>query len=101
MPFRATFRLSLTALATTVILAGCSGSHPPVTPAIKVVADPSILAIARQAKPGILGAAVLNLRTRQISSVNGDVPLPLQSVFKLPLGIYVMHLAERGKLSLD
>jgi beta-lactamase class A len=47
-----------------------------------------------------LGAAVLNLKTREISSVNGDVPLPLQSVFKLPLGIYVMHLAEQGKLAL-
>ena len=101
MPFRAAYQLSLTALATTLSLAGCSGSRAPATAAIKGAADPSLLAVAGQAKPAILGAAVLNLRTRQISSVNGDVPLPLQSVFKLPLGIYVMHLAERGKLSLD
>jgi beta-lactamase class A len=101
MPFRAAFRLCLPALAATAILASCSGSHPPETPAIKVVADPSLLAVANQAKPGILGAAVLNLKTHQLSSVNGDMPLPLQSVFKLPLGIYVMHLAQQGKIALD
>ncbi len=27
--------------------------------------------------------------------------MPMQSVFKLPLSIYVMHLAEQGKFSLD
>ena len=57
--------------------------------------------LAEQATPGILGAAVLDLQTGALSSVNGNTPLPLQSVFKLPLGIYVMHLAETGEISLE
>ena len=66
--------------------------------------DPTTQALeklAEQATPGILGAAVLDLQTGALSSVNGNTPLPLQSVFKLPLSIYVMHLAETGVISLE
>ena len=52
--------------------------------------DPTTQALeklAEQATPGILGAAVLDLQTGALSSVNGNTPLPLQSVFKLPLSI--------------
>lgn len=57
--------------------------------------------VAERARPGVLGAAVLDLRTGKIASVSGNTPFPLQSVFKLPLGIYVMKLAETGAMSLD
>ncbi|WP_419807160.1 class A beta-lactamase [Terriglobus sp.] len=32
---------------------------------------------------------------------DADAHPPMQSVFKLPLGIYVLHLVEQGKLQLD
>lgn len=64
-------------------------------------AAPVLDQLAEQAKPGTLGAAILDLQTGEMQGVNADKPMPMQSVFKLPLGIYVMHLADQGRLSLE
>lgn len=101
LSFRLTMLPPLALVVATVQVVGCSGIQTRPVVAKEDLTTPALQQLAARAKPGILGAAVLNLRTGQISSVNGNVPLPLQSVFKLPLGIYVMHLAEKGELSLE
>ncbi|HWH16783.1 MAG TPA: serine hydrolase, partial [Allosphingosinicella sp.] len=57
--------------------------------------------LAEGVQPGTLGAAILDLRTGQMQGVNADQPMPMQSVFKLPLGIFVFHQAAEGALSLN
>jgi len=44
---------------------------------------------------------MLDLATNQARGVNIDKPLPMQSVFKLPLAIHILALADEGKLALD
>lgn len=80
---------------------GCSSKQVGVVGSGQDAVTPALQQLAERAEPGVLGGAVLDLRTGQVWSVNGNVPQPLQSVFKLPLAIYVMHLAEKGVLSLD
>lgn len=81
-------------------LAGCSGKAPPPEAPVDTV-TPALEALATNAEPGVLGAAVLDLRTQQFWGLNADDPRPLQSVFKLPLGIFVFHKAAEGAFSLD
>ncbi len=62
---------------------------------------PALEQLAQRAKHGTLGVLMLDLATNEGRGVNIDTPLPMQSVFKLPLGIFVLALADQGKLSLD
>jgi beta-lactamase class A len=50
---------------------------------------------------GDVGVAVIHVETGQTAAIEGDKPLPLYSVFKLPLGITVLRQVEANKLSLD
>jgi beta-lactamase class A len=82
--------------------AACSKEEAP--PPAAAAADsitPALEQLAERAKPGTLGVLMLDLATNQGRGVNIDKPLPMQSVFKLPLGIFVFALADQGKLSLD
>ena len=73
---------------------GCAGFETNSESARNGSTTHALRRVAERAKPGILGAAVLDMQTGRMSSVNGNTALPLQSVFKLPLAIYAMHLAE-------
>ena len=81
-------------------LVACGSETPPPTPPADTV-TPALEALAKQAEPGILGAAILDLGTGEMKGVNADEPMPMQSVFKLPLAIVVLDLVDKGKLSLD
>ncbi|PWG03573.1 class A beta-lactamase [Sphingosinicella humi] len=81
-------------------LAACGSEAPPPAPPADTV-TPALEALASRAEPGQLGAAVLDLGTGEMKGVNADKPMPMQSVFKLPLAIVVLDLADKGKLSLD
>ena len=81
-------------------LAACSSEAPPPPPPADTVTPP-LERLAKKAEPGLLGAAILDLATGEMRGVNGDKPMPMQSVFKLPLAIVVMDAADKGKLSLD
>lgn len=59
-----------------------------------------IVAIEKKAQ-GRLGVALLDLRDRAIWSHRGAERFPMQSVFKLPLGITALQAVEAGKLSLE
>jgi beta-lactamase class A len=50
---------------------------------------------------GIVGFATLGLDFVDSSTVNGTKLLPMQSVYKFPLAIYVLKLVEDGKLTLQ
>jgi beta-lactamase class A len=50
---------------------------------------------------GRCGVAVTHVETGRGAAVGGDTPLPLYSVFKLPLAVAVLKEVEAGRLSLD
>lgn len=54
-----------------------------------------------QAAQGKVGVAVMNLESGDTVSLNGTVRFPMQSVFKFPIAMAVLHEVDRGKLSLD
>lgn len=53
------------------------------------------------AAQGNVGIGVLDLNTGESWFHNGNQPFPMQSVFKLPVGIVVLKLVDEGKVSLD
>lgn len=52
-------------------------------------------------KNATVGIAIQNLDSGDTLSINGNRRFPMQSVYKLHLGIYAMYLVDKGKLSLD
>src|SRR5205085_6983508 len=56
--------------------------------------------IAREAK-GRVGAAVLIVETGETVAVHGDEQFPMQSVYKLPIGMATLREVERGRLKLE
>lgn len=66
----------------------------------KAKLDAEIPGIERQTG-GKLGVALIDLKDRKSWSHRGKEPFPLQSVFKLPLGIAVLQAVEAGKFKLD
>ncbi len=79
----------------TVLAAGCTGKKPGGLKSglLDVFAD--------KVRSGELGAAVLDLETGDTVGLNGTGRYPMQSVFKFPLAMAVLHEVDRGKLSLD
>ncbi|HEV7499245.1 MAG TPA: class A beta-lactamase [Vicinamibacteria bacterium] len=59
-----------------------------------------LAAIAKDAD-GRLGAAVLVVETGETVSVHGDGHFPMQSVYKAPIGMAVLHEVDEGHLQLD
>lgn len=50
---------------------------------------------------GQFGVAAIHVETGRSVSLQGDVPLPLYSVFKLPLAVTVLKEVEENRLRLD
>lgn len=50
---------------------------------------------------GPVGAAVVLLEGGDAVAVNGAQKFPMHSVYKLPIGMYVLHQIDQGKLTLD
>jgi beta-lactamase class A len=50
---------------------------------------------------GTVGAAILQLSSGAIVSMNGDEPFPLASVCKIPIAMNILALVDEGKLALD
>jgi beta-lactamase class A len=50
---------------------------------------------------GRVGVAVIHVESGRAAAVGGETPLPLYSVFKLPLAIAVLKEVEEGRLRLD
>jgi beta-lactamase class A len=60
-----------------------------------------ITAIAARAAPARLTVAFMDLENAEVWSHYGDTPMPMQSVFKAPLGAAVLSEVDAGRLSLD
>jgi beta-lactamase class A len=56
--------------------------------------------IARSAR-GTVGVAAIHVETGRTIEVQGRRPLPLYSVFKLPLAVVILNAVEEGRLKLD
>jgi beta-lactamase class A len=56
--------------------------------------------IVEQAE-GRVGVAVINMKTRDTLTVNGRGEFPMQSVFKFPLALAILHQVDNGTFSLD
>jgi len=82
-------------------LLACAKEDAPPPAAAADTITPALEQLAERAKPGTLGVLMLDLNTNKGRGVNIDTPLPMQSVFKLPLGIFVLHKLDRGEISLD
>jgi beta-lactamase class A len=50
---------------------------------------------------GTLGAAAILVETGEHAALHGDAHFPMQSVYKAPIGMAVLHLVDEGKLLLD
>ena len=50
---------------------------------------------------GKIGVAVLGLENNDTLLINGNDKFPMQSVFKFPLALAVLHQVDEGKLSLE
>jgi beta-lactamase class A len=48
-----------------------------------------------------VGLSVIELETNDTLSINNQIHFPMQSVFKLPLSLTVLHLAEKRKISMQ
>jgi len=59
-----------------------------------------VAAIAADVK-GTVGVAMKVLETGDTFSYNGNAHLPMQSTFKFPLAMYILHQVDSGKLSLQ
>lgn len=57
-------------------------------------------AIAERARPGILGAGMVNLESGEAWSFNGERRFPMQSVFKLVLAVAALAEVDAGRLTL-
>jgi beta-lactamase class A len=80
-------------------IAGCSSHSAPRASADTIT--PKLEALAAKARPGTLAVLMLDLRTSDARGVNVDTPMPMQSVFKLPLAIVVLDAVDKQRLALD
>jgi beta-lactamase class A len=86
-----------------IIVLGCllAGllSAGPVRSQTEALKD-SLVRISADAR-GTVGISLLPIESGKALSINGSLHLPMQSVFKFPLGICVLDQVDKGKLSLD
>jgi beta-lactamase class A len=61
---------------------------------------PEFETIARKAR-GRVGSAVMLLETGETAGSRAGERFPMQSVFKLPIAIAVLHAVDQGKISLE
>lgn len=54
-----------------------------------------------ESKKATVGVSIWAQDGKRIISVNGDTPLPMQSVFKYHLAVAVLHQVDQGKWSLE
>lgn len=93
----------LTCLVSALWLAAC-GPQPSteLDPRFDMPAmNREIAAVIERAAPARLTVAFMDLENAEVWSRNGDTPMPMQSVFKAPLGAAVLAEADAGRLSLD
>jgi beta-lactamase class A len=112
----ATVLLALAALSATACNKAPSNASPAPASAPIVLASPTPALFTRgeaevlleqrlssicERAQGVVAVAVIHVEKRRIASINGNAPLLLYSVFKLPLAIAVLKEVEANRLKLD
>ena len=93
--------LALGLLGGALALGGCERPHPaPPPPPAESTLQPRLSAIAHEAD-GTVAVSVVHLRTGARASVNGDLRLPMMSVFKLPLAVVTLAAVDAGQWKMD
>jgi imidazolonepropionase-like amidohydrolase len=69
-------------------------------PTAAAALEPALAQIAKGA-PGILGVRVQIAESGEGAGVNADDWFPMMSVYKLPIAIHALRLAERGRVSVS
>jgi beta-lactamase class A len=98
-----TSRRVLTCLVSALWLAACGPQRSTeLDPRFDMPAmNREIGAIVERAAPARLTVAFMDLENAEVWSRYGDTPMPMQSVFKAPLGAAVLSEVDAGRLSLD
>jgi beta-lactamase class A len=94
--------MTLPKIALLSLLSCCALAEMPAyaqTSAPTLLAD-KVKAIADTAK-GTVGFTAIGLDFRDSVAVNGAKRLPMQSVYKFPLAIYILKQVEKGRLTLE
>lgn len=97
----------VTCIITAAVLAACNntGKQPEKTTgsAAAVIKDTTPLrekmAAVAARSGGVVGIAVTNLDTRDTFTLNNEPVYPMQSVFKFPIAMAILHLIDGGKLA--
>ena len=82
------------------VLSGLIVIAPYISGAQKLPSREEIAAVAYDAK-GTVGVAIRHLESGKTTDYNGDKYFPMQSTFKFPIAMAVLHLVDAGKLTLD
>src|SRR4051794_6325761 len=90
--------LGLVGAAVTMFGAPCAASAQP---AQSQAGDWQRLATIARSAGGTVGVAAIHVETGRTIEVQGRRPLPLYSVFKLPLAVVILKEVEEGRLKLD
>jgi len=86
-------KISLIAIA---LLSALVAHAQPAPPALK----DSLAAIAKDAR-GTVGVSILYKASGHRISLHGKEHFPMQSVFKFPLALHMLHEVDNGRLTLD
>lgn len=57
--------------------------------------------LAKKARPGLIGIAVVDVNSGKHWNVHGSEPFAMMSSFKAPVAMAVLDLVDQGKLTLD
>jgi beta-lactamase class A len=87
-------------LITLLLLAAFLSQTPASASARRADLQRQIKLIARSAR-GRVGAAVMLLETGEEVSINGGESFPMQSVYKLPIGMTLLRRVDEGAMKLD
>ena len=90
------FALALAFIVPTALMAAASQD----TPAAHAALQGKLEALARRARPGVLGIIVLDPQSGERWRVNANRAYPMMSVFKVPVAAAVFARIDRGGLSL-
>ncbi|MDO1529162.1 class A beta-lactamase [Fulvimonas sp. R45] len=91
------FALALAFIAPTALPA----TPAPDVPAAHAALQGRLEALARRARPGVLGITVLDPRNGERWQVNVERAYPMMSVFKAPVAAAVLARIDRGELSMS
>ena len=90
------FAVALTFIVPTALMA----TSFPDAPAAHAALQGKLEALAKRARPGVLGITVLDPQSGERWRVNADRAYPMMSVFKAPVAAAVFARIDRGELSM-